>query len=308
MLPRLAQSFALLIALTMFSFALMHLMPGDFAELLLIERMGGALPGPEVLARFKAEAGFDDPVVHQYLRWLGGILKGEPGLSFSSGDSVWAEIGLRVENTMILAAASIAVSLALAVPIGIVAAARQGSLWDRLSMLLAVLGMAIPNFWYSLIMVMVFSLFLGWLPVSGYGHWTHVVLPALVIGTSMAGVTARFIRSCVLDVLSRDFVRTANSKGLGQLRILLGHALPNALVPIVTLLGLQVGKMFDGVVVVETIFAWPGIGRLLVESIFSRDFPVLQLCVLVVGAVYIAVNLAVDLLVMAIDPRIRGAL
>jgi ABC-type dipeptide/oligopeptide/nickel transport system permease component len=175
-------------------------------------------------------------------------------------------------------------------------------------MLLAVLGMAIPNFWYSLIMVMVFSLFLGWLPVSGYGHWTHIVLPALVIGTSMAGIMARFIRSCVLDVLSRDFVRTAHSKGLGEIRVLLGHALPNALVPIVTLLGLQIGKMFDGVVVVETIFAWPGIGRLLVESIFSRDFPVLQLCVLVIGAVYIAVNLTVDLLVMAIDPRIRGAL
>ena len=169
MLPRLAQSFALLVALTIFSFALMHLMPGDFAELLLIERMGGALPGPDV-ARFKAEAGFDDPIVHQYGRWLGDILQGDPGISFQSGDGVWAEIGLRVENTMILAGASIAVSLALAVPIGIVAAARQGSLWDRLSMLLAVLGMAIPNFWYSLMMVMVFSLFLGWLPEIGRAH------------------------------------------------------------------------------------------------------------------------------------------
>jgi ABC-type dipeptide/oligopeptide/nickel transport system permease component len=308
MLRRLGQSLALLILLSMFSFALVHAMPGDFAELLLIERMGGELPARDVLVRFKAEEGFNDPIVHQYLRWLGGILRGKPGVSFQSGDSVWAEIGLRVENTLLLAAASIAVSLALAVPIGVSAAARRGSAWDRLSMLLAVLGMAIPNFWYSLIMVMVFSLFLGWLPVSGYGHWTHIVLPALVIGTSMAGITARFIRSCVLDVLSRDFVRTAHSKGLGEIRVLLGHALPNALVPIVTLLGLQIGKMFDGVVVVETIFAWPGIGRLLVESIFSRDFPVLQLCVLVIGAVYIAVNLAVDLLVMAIDPRIRGAL
>jgi len=271
MLRRLGQSLVLLIVLSVFSFALVHIMPGDFAELLLIDRMGGALPTRDMVARFSAEEGFDDPVVLQYPRWLWGILRGEPGVSFQSGDGVWAEIGLRVEKTMILAAASIAVSLAVAVPLGILAAAKRDSRWDRLSMVLAVAGMAVPNFWYSLIMVMVFALFLGWLPVSGHGHWTHVVLPALVIGTSLAGVSARFIRSCVLDVLTRDFVRTARSKGLREIRVLLGHALPNALVPIVTLLGLQV-------------------------------------CVLVVGAVYIAINLAVDLLVMVIDPRIRGAL
>ena len=157
-------------------------------------------------------------------------------------------------------------------------------------------------------MVLMFSLTLGWLPVSGYGHWTHLVLPALVIGTSLSGVTARFIRSCFLDVLSADFIRTARSKGLREPRVLLRHTLPNALVPIITLLGMQVGKMFDSVVVVETVFAWPGVGRLLVEAILGRDFPVIQACVLVVGGAYIGVNLLVDMLVMAVDPRIREAL
>ena len=307
MARRLSQSLILLILLSMFSFSLLHIMPGDFAELLLIEQMGGELPDADSLQRFKEQNGFRDPLPEQYGRWLSDAIEGDLGTSFQSGGSVWGELKLRLGNSVLLAGASIAVSLLVAVPLGIGAAARPGSLFDRAAMMLAVVGMAVPNFWYSLLMVLLFSLTLGWLPVSGYGDWTHLVLPALVIGTSLSGVTARFIRSCFLDVLSADFIRTARSKGLREPRVLLRHTLPNALVPIVTLLGMQVGKMFDSVVVVETVFAWPGVGRLLVEAILGRDFPVIQACVLVVGAAYIAVNLIVDMLVMAIDPRIREA-
>ena len=307
MARRLSQSLILLILLSMFSFSLLHIMPGDFAELLLIEQMGGELPDAESLQRFKDQNGFHDPLPEQYGRWLSNAIEGDLGTSFQSGGSVWGEVKLRLGNSVLLAVASIAVSLLVAVPLGIGAAARPGSLFDRAAMMLAVVGMAVPNFWYSLLMVLLFSLTLGWLPVSGYGDWTNLVLPALVIGTSLSGVTARFIRSCFLDVLSADFIRTARSKGLREPRVLLRHTLPNALVPIVTLLGMQVGKMFDSVVVVETVFAWPGVGRLLVEAILGRDFPVIQACVLVVGAAYIAVNLIVDMLVMVIDPRIREA-
>ena len=307
MARRLSQSLILLILLSMFSFSLLHIMPGDFAELLLIEQMGGELPDAESLQHFKDRNGFHDPLPEQYGRWLSNAIEGDLGTSFQSGGSVWGELKLRLGNSVLLAGASIAVSLLVAVPLGIGAAARPGSLFDRAAMMLAVVGMAVPNFWYSLLMVLLFSLTLGWLPVSGYGDWTHLVLPALVIGTSLSGVTARFIRSCFLDVLSADFIRTARSKGLREPRVLLRHTLPNALVPIVTLLGMQVGKMFDSVVVVETVFAWPGVGRLLVEAILGRDFPVIQACVLVVGAAYIAVNLIVDMLVMVIDPRIREA-
>ncbi|MCG8508274.1 MAG: ABC transporter permease [Rhodospirillales bacterium] len=307
MARRLSQSLILLILLSMFSFSLLHIMPGDFAELLLIEQMGGELPDAESLRRFKQQNGFEDPLPYQYGRWLAGALQGDLGTSFQSGGNVWGELRLRLANSVLLAGASIAVSLLVAIPLGIGAAARPGSAFDRLAMMLAVFGMAIPNFWYSLLMVLVFSLTLGWLPVSGYGHWTHLVLPALVIGTSLSGVTARFIRSCFLDVLSSDFVRTARAKGLREARVLFIHTLPNALVPIVTLLGMQIGKMFDSVVVVETIFAWPGVGRLLIEAILSRDFPIIQACVLVVGTVYIGINLIVDFIVTFIDPRIRGA-
>ena len=307
MARRLIQSCLLLMLLSMFSFSLLHIMPGDFAELLLIEQMGGELPDPESLRRFKDENGFDDPLVTQYGRWLGGAVRGDLGTSFQSGGDVWGELQLRLANSLLLTGASIAISLFVAVPLGIAAAARPGSLFDRAAMMLAVFGMAVPNFWYSLLMVLMFSLTLGWLPVSGYGHWTHLVLPALVIGTSLSGVTARFIRSCFLDVLSSDFIRTARAKGLRETRVLLRHTLPNALVPIMTLLGMQVGKMFDSVVVVETIFAWPGVGRLLVEAILGRDFPVIQACVLVVGGAYIGINLIVDMLVMTVDPRIREA-
>jgi len=307
MARRLSQSLILLLLLSMFSFSLLHIMPGDFAELLLIDQMGGELPDADSLAKFKDQNGFTDPMAEQYGRWLGGALHGDLGTSFQSGGDVWKEIRLRLANSVLLGAASIAVSLLIAVPLGIFAAARPGSMFDRAAMMLAVFGMAVPNFWYSLLLMLLFSLTLGWLPVSGYGDWTHLVLPALVIGTSLSGVTARFIRSCFLDVLSSDFIRTARAKGLREARVHLRHALPNALVPIVTLLGMQVGKMFDSVVVVETVFAWPGVGRLLVEAILGRDFPVIQACVLVVGTAYIAVNLIVDMLVAAIDPRIREA-
>ena len=305
---RLGLSLVLLAGITVASFALLRVMPGDFAEILLTQQMDGEMPTAEALDRFKLEHGFEDPLPLQYLRWLGGAATGQLGVSFHSEDPVIEELVLRIPNTVLLAVSSIVTSLLIAFPLGIGAALRPGSLFDRAAMMVAVVGMATPNFWLALLGMLLFSLTLGWLPVSGFGTFAHLVLPSLVIGTSLAGVTARLVRSSLLEVLSADYIRTAHAKGLKRIRVALGHALPNALVPIVTLIGLQLGKMFDNVVVVEAVFGWPGIGRLFVEAILGRDFPVIQGCILVIGVAYIVINLTVDVAIRWIDPRVREAL
>ncbi len=304
---RLLLSLILLWIVSIASFSLLHFMPGDFAEILLMEQMDGEVPPPEALARFKLQNGFNDALPLQYLRWLTNAFAGDLGTSFQSEDSVSAELMVRLPNTLLLAGSSILISLAIAFPLGIGAALKPGSRFDRAAMILAVLGMATPNFWLALIGMLLFSLTLGWLPVSGFGTWAHLVLPALVLGASLAGVTTRLIRSTMLEILSAHYVRTAHAKGLLQWRIIM-HVLSNAMVPVITLIGLQLAKMFDSVVVVEAVFGWPGLGRLFVEAILGRDFPVIQGCVLVIGLVYLVLNLLVDISVRWLDPRIREAM
>ncbi len=304
---RLLHAALLLLALSVFSFSLLHLLPGDFAELLLIEQMDGDLPDQATLDRFKATHGFDQPLWQQYSIWLERALLGNLGLSFRTEDPVAEELTLRLAATAQLAAAGLAIGVLLGAGLGVAAAVRPGSLVDHAAMGLAVVGMALPNFWVGLLAILFFSVTLGWLPVAGYGHLANLVLPAVVIGTSLAGVIARLVRACLLEEFGADYVRTANAKGASRSRVIWRHAVPNALVPMVALIGLQVCKLFDGVVVVETVFAWPGIGRLLVESVLGRDFPVIQGCVLLIGGISVLTALVADCLVMAIDPRIRGA-
>ncbi len=297
----------MLLLLSFLSFNLLRWMPGDFAEVLLIEQMGGEMPDAETLSVFKEVQGFNQPLLIQYVHWLKGLLQGNLGISLLTGDRVWNEISFRFVNSMVLGSISLLISLLVAFPLGILTAIRQGSWLDRGGMVFAVLGMSMPGFWFSLLLILLFSIRLGVLPVAGYSGWQHLCLPAIAVGFSLTGVSSRFIRSCLLDVLGSDYVRTARAKGVSERRVILAHALRNALNPIVTLLGIQTGRLFNSIVVVETVFAWPGLGRLLVESILGRDFPVIQGCVLLVGIVYIAVNLLVDTLVMIVDPTVEGA-
>lgn len=295
----------MLLAVSLAGFALLRLMPGDFAEMLLSAQMDGELPSAEALAAFSAAHGFDAPLPVQYLRWLGNAVTGDLGASLITGEPVSREILLRLVNSFALALAALLLALALALPIALATVRFRNGLFDRMSAALAVLGMSIPNFWYALLLALVFSLSLGWLPSSGYGTWQHAVLPTLVIGTSVCGVTTRYIRSLLLDEAGRPYMRTAAAKGLAPLSALTRHALPNAGPAILTLAGLQFARIFDGVIIVETLFGWPGIGRLLVESLLNRDFPLIQASFLVVAIGYVAINLVVDLLVAAVDPRVR---
>ena len=304
-LHRLLSAAGLLVGVSLAGFALLRLMPGDFAEVLLMAQMDGEVPSAAVLADFAARNGFDDPLPLQYLRWLGRALTGDLGASLVTGEPVTGEIALRLANSFALALVALLLSLALALPIAIAAARFPNGIFDRLCGAVAMLGMSIPNFWYALLLALVFSLALGWLPSSGYGSWQHAVLPTLVIGTSVCGVTTRYARSLLLDEAGRPYMRTAAAKGLTPLGALLRHALPNAAPAIVTLAGLQFARIFDGVIIVETLFGWPGIGRLLVESLLNRDFPLIQASFLVIAVGYVATNLLVDLAIAALDPRVR---
>lgn len=301
---RSASAVALLVGLSVFGFALLAMLPGDHAEVVLIHQMDGEMPSAEALAAFKAENGFDEPLPLQYLAWLSRALSGDLGTSFATGDPVLLEVALRLEATFILVGLAFGLTIALGVPLGILAALTRGTLVDRAVTASAVLGMSMPNFWQALLFVLLFSLALGWLPSSGYGTLAHAILPAVVIATASMGLTARYVRASLIDALTAPHVRTALAKGLPPLAVVLFHALPAALPGILTLLGLQLARMFDGAIVVETIFAWPGLGRLFVEAILNRDVPVIQAAILVIGTAYILVHLAVDCLLALLDPRL----
>jgi peptide/nickel transport system permease protein len=215
------------------------------------------------------------------------------------------EILTRLPATVELAIAGMLVSLIIAIPVGIISATKQYSIVDNVSMLGALLGVSMPNFWLGLLLILLFSLHLGWLPVFGRGGIEHLILPAITLGTGMAAITTRLVRSSMLEVLRQDYIRTARAKGLNEKTVIGKHALKNALIPVVTVVGLQFGFLLEGAVIVEVIFAWPGMGRLLVDSIFARDFHVIQGCVLFIAVMFVLFNLLVDISYAYIDPRIR---
>ena len=295
-----------MVALVVFS--ILHVAPGDPAAVI-----AGDQATPEQIAAIRARLGLDRPFHEQFLLWLGNVLRGDFGTSIFSNLPVGTLFLQRLEPTIALTVTTTLVTVALAVPIGVIAAWRAGSWIDRAVMTFAVLGFSFPVFVVGYILIFIFSIKLGLLPIQGYraldqGLWPflrHLILPSLALGMSFMALIARITRASVLEVLSQDHIRTARAKGLPTRQLLFDHALPNALVPIVTIIGVGVALLLGGVVVTESVFAIPGLGRLVVDAILHRDYPVIQGALLIFSGVYVLVNLTVDLLYVVIDPRIR---
>ncbi|WP_342348087.1 ABC transporter permease [uncultured Nitrospira sp.] len=281
-------------------FLLIHLIPGDPVEVML-----GESAQPTDKESLRHALGLDLPLHQQWWIYFKGLLHLDLGTSLFSGRAIVDLLIERIPATLYLSLVSLIVAIGLALPLGLVAAVRQHTPLDYGAMGFALFGMSIPNFWMGPLLILVGALWLGWFPVSGQEGWNSVVLPALTLGTAMAAILARMIRSSVLEVLGEDFMRTARAKGLSSTRAVLHHALPNALLPILTLLGLQLGGLLGGAVITETVFAWPGLGLLMIEAIQQRDYPVVQAAVLCISVTYIVVNLLTDLLYAWLDPRIQ---
>ena len=281
-------------------FALIHLVPGDPVEVML-----GDSARPADREQLRRALGLDQPLATQLGRYLGNLARLDPGTSLHSKRPIADILAERVPATVELAVASLLVAIAIALPLGIMAAVRRGSAWDHGAMGLAMVGVSIPNFVMGPVLILAFSVWLGWLPVSGHESTGSLVLPALTLGTALAAILSRMTRSSLLEVLGEEYIRTARAKGLGEVRVVVGHAMQNALLPLVTVLGLQLGTLLGGAVITEIVFSWPGIGQLTIEAIQRRDYPVLQACVLVISLAYVAVNTLTDILYVVIDPRIR---
>ncbi|MCL0058534.1 ABC transporter permease [Dehalococcoidia bacterium] len=294
----------ILLGVSVITFSMMHFVPGDPAEMIAMERYGEEITA-ETIEFVRAELGLDQPVYIQYFRWLTNVLRGDLGYSFRTDRPVLDEILTRLPATVQLALAGMLVALVIAIPVGVISATRQYSAVDNLSMFGALLGVSIPNFWLGLLLILFFSLYLGWLPVFGRGGIEHLILPALTLGTGMAAITTRLIRSSMLEVLGQDYIRAARAKGLKERVVIYKHALKNAMIPVVTIVGLQFASLLEGAVIAEVIFAWPGIGRLLVDSIFARDFVLIQGCILFIAATFVLVNLLVDIFYTYLDPKIH---
>lgn len=297
---RLMQTVPVLAGVATLVFLLVHLIPGDPAQVML----GDAAP-PEDVAALRHRLGLDRPIGAQYVAFVGGVLSADLGVSMRTNQPVTRAIAERLPATVELAAAAMVVALAIGIPLGVLAAARRRTALDHGATLLALVGISVPNFWLGPILAWVFSIGLGWFPVSGRGTLAHLVLPALTLGAPLAAVLARITRASVIEELREVYVRAARARGLSVARTVVRHAFRNSLIPIVTVVGLQVGSVLTGAVITETIFAWPGVGRLLVQSITFRDYPLVQGCILLIAVTYVAVNLVVDLLYGALDPRIR---
>ncbi|MGH7773059.1 MAG: nickel ABC transporter permease [Candidatus Binatia bacterium] len=288
----------LLGALTLVFF-LIHLIPGDPIEVMLGETASAA--DKEGLRR---ELGLDQPIWAQYVGFLKGIVLGDLGRSLYEQDRVTDLIIMRFPATLQLTLAAMGISLLIAFPLGIIAAIKTHSWVDRLSFLFSLLGLSMPNFWLGPLLMIVFSIELGWLPVSGRGGLSHLILPSVTLGMAMAAILTRMIRSSLLDIIHEDFIQTARAKGLSECRVWLKHALRNSLLSVITIAGLQFGALLAGSIITETIFAWPGIGRLTIQAIQTRDYPLVQGCILVIATSYIFVNLLTDILYKLVDPRI----
>nr|CBH39797.1 ABC transporter, permease protein [uncultured archaeon] len=305
-IKRLILLIPILFLVTLISFSLLFIIPGDPAETILTGPGGGA--DPKAVEAFRIKMGLDKPVYIQYFTWLESVLHGNLGYSYQSKRPVIDTILPRFHATLKLAIVSLIISLLISIPLGIISAIKQYSAIDNVSMVGALLGVSMPNFWQGLLLILLFAITLGWLPVAGYGDHgdlEHIILPAITLGTSSAAITTRLMRSTMLETINQDYIQAARAKGLSE-RVVIGkHALKNALIPVVTMIGLNFAYLLDGSVVVETIFAWPGIGLLMVESIYMRDYPMIQGCILFVAIIFIFVNLMVDILYTYLDPRIR---
>ena len=297
---RLVLTIPVLLGVATLVFSLIHLIPGDPAQAML----GEAAPQADV-EELRHRLGLDRPLIEQYGVFLRGLAKGDLGTSLRTGLPVTGQIVERMPATIELAAAAMLVAIAFAIPLGIIAAVRRGTAVDHAAMTLSLAGVSVPNFWLGPLLAIIFAVELGWLPVSGRGTWAHLVLPAISLGAALAAILARMTRATMLEELREQYVQAARARGVSRLRAVLRHAFRNSLIPVVTLLGLQFGAVLTGAVITETIFAWPGIGRLLIQSIGFRDYPLVQGCILLIALTYVGVNLVTDMLYGVLDPRIR---
>jgi peptide/nickel transport system permease protein len=290
-----------LFGVTLAVFSMLFLVPGDPVKMMLAE----FVTNPGQVAQMRAQLHLDEPLLQQYGRFVTNAVRGDLGTSIRSRRPVTTEIGENIASTAQLAVAAMLVAVAVGVPLGLLAALSRNSWLDVASMGTALLGLSMPSFWLGLLLIFVFSLHLGWFPATGGGDLLHLVLPSITLGTIAAAIIARLTRSSMLEVLGQDYVRTARAKGLGGFSVVVRHALKNALIPIITIFGLQFGNLLAGTVIVETVFSRPGLGRLIVGGILSKDFPLVQGTVLFVATAYVLINLLVDIAYAYADPRIR---
>jgi ABC-type dipeptide/oligopeptide/nickel transport system permease component len=295
---RLWHAVYVMVGISMISFFFIHL-SGDPVMLML-----PADASHQEIEELRERLGFNDPIPVQYLRFASNAVRGDFGESLYYHVPAMELILERLPASLELAVAAMVIALGVAVPIGIVSAVRRNSLLDMGSMLGALLGLSMPHFWLGIMLILLFSVKLGWLPTSGRGSWAQLIMPSLALGMGLMAMFARLTRSVMLEVLGQDYVRTARAKGLKERLVIGKHALKNALIPLVTVAGMQFGFLIGGTVIIETVFAWPGVGRLVVQAIFNRDYPLVQACVLVLAVIFVVVNLLVDLLYVYLDPRI----
>ena len=300
LLRRLLLTIPVLLGVATLVFSLIHLVPGDPVQTML-----GESAAPQEIAKVRAQLGLDRPLYVQYWTFLKGVGRGDLGVSLRTNEPVAQSIADRMPATIELAIAAMCLAVVIAIPLGIIAAVGAGTVVDYAATTLALAGISIPNFWLGPLLAIVFAVTLGWLPVSGTGTPAHLILPAITLGAPLGAVLARMTRASVIEELRELYVLAARARGVSRTRAVLRHAFRNSLIPIVTVLGLQMGAVLTGAVITETIFAWPGVGRLLIQSINFRDYPLVQGCILLIAVTYVAMNLLTDLAYGLLDPRIR---
>jgi peptide/nickel transport system permease protein len=307
-LERVAALVPVLLGIAIITFFLIRLVPGDVVDVML-----GEQNDPQVAAELRRSFGLDRPLYEQFAIWFGGLLRGDLGKSVRSGRPAMQEIADRFEATAELTVAALIVSVLIAIPVGVLSATRRNSRVDLLARLGALIGLSIPNFWLGILLMMLFSVALRLLPSGGYvapsenlgENLKYLLMPTLTLGAALAAVTARMTRSSLLEVLRQDYVRTARAKGLRESTVTYRHGLRNALIPVITVLGIQAGRLLGGTVVVEQIFSWPGVGSLIIRAISQRDYALVQASVMVLAFFFVFMNLVVDVLYVYIDPRLR---
>ena len=299
-LKRLLSTIPVLLGISLLLFLMLRMLPGDPAQVL-----AGEMATPEEVEIMRKQLGLDKPIYIQYGAFLSRLVRLDLGRSARTQNQVIEEVWARLPNTIVLAVVAITLACLFGIPAGIISAVRPYTWMDYTVTMMALFGISMPVFWLGLMLVILFAVILKWLPAGGTGGWEHVVLPSLTLASFVVAFIARMTRSTMLEALSQDYTTTARSKGLKEKVVIIKHALKNALIPIITVVGLQFGLLLGGAVLTETVFAWPGLGRLIVDSILARDYPMIQGVILIFGLLYIMVNLFVDLIYAFVDPRIR---
>jgi len=300
LLQRFVSGLIVLFGISVFAFALIHLIPGDPIRIMLGENATA-----EQVQQLRDQLGLNEPLLAQYFHYLTGVFQGDFGTSFKTGRPVLIEIMERFPETVKLALAGMTVAIIVGISMGILAAKFKDTFFDFLAMSVATLGVSIPSFWLGILLIMLFTVQLGWFPISGGTGLKDIVLPAVTLGVLASTVISRLTRSGMVEVLSFDYIRTAKAKGLGGAAVLFVHAFRNAMIPVVTIIGLQIASLLGGTVIIEQVFDWPGLGTLAISSIASRDFPLIQGIILFIGVVFVVINILVDFIYSLIDPRIE---